>query len=41
MFASGLGDEVDPDQLTEDWVAVVSETLQPASLAVWIRDNGS
>jgi len=36
-FASRLRDEVDPDRLTEDWAAVVSRTLQPVSVAVWVR----
>ncbi len=40
-FASRLSDEVDPDRLADDWAAVVSRTLQPVSVAVWLREDDS
>jgi len=36
-FAGSLRDQVDPEELVEGWVGVVSETMQPAKLGVWIR----
>jgi hypothetical protein len=36
-FASRLQDRTDVDRLSEDWVAVVAQTMQPSSLGVWVR----
>lgn len=37
-FGSRLQNRTDIDGLTEDWVGVVTQTLQPSSVGVWIRD---
>jgi hypothetical protein len=36
-FASRLQDRTDVDRLSEDWVAVVAQTMQPSSVGVWVR----
>ncbi len=36
-FSTTLRNEVDLDQLREELLAVVQETMQPASLSLWIR----
>ncbi len=36
-FSGTLQGRVDSDDLVEGWVGVVSETMQPATIAVWIR----
>ena len=36
-FSTTLRNEVDLDQLREELIAVVQETMQPASLSLWIR----
>jgi hypothetical protein len=38
-FASSLRSQVDPDDVVEGWVGVVSMTMQPSSAGVWVRDN--
>jgi hypothetical protein len=38
-FAGSLQDRVDSEGLVNGWVGVVSETMQPASVSVWVRDN--
>jgi hypothetical protein len=38
-FASSLRDRVDPDGVVDGWVGVVSETMQPATAGVWVRDT--
>jgi hypothetical protein len=38
-FTSTLRQEVDLDQLREQLLAVVQETMQPASLSLWIRPS--
>jgi hypothetical protein len=37
-FAGSLRDQVDAETVVDGWVDVVSETMQPASVAVWVRD---
>lgn len=37
-FAGSLRDEVDAGALLEGWVGVVSETMQPDSVGVWVRE---
>jgi hypothetical protein len=36
-FSSRLRDEVDLDQLTDDLVAVIEESLQPEHASLWLR----
>jgi hypothetical protein len=36
-FTGSLRDEVDPDTVVDGWVGVVSETMHPASVGVWVR----
>jgi hypothetical protein len=36
-FAETLRDEVDLDSVVEGWVTVVSRTMQPATVDVWVR----
>jgi hypothetical protein len=36
-FAASMRDETDLDKLTERLVSVVDETIQPASVSVWLR----
>jgi hypothetical protein len=38
-FAGSLQDRVDSDEVVRGWVGVVSETMQPASVAVWVRER--
>ncbi|MEX1126756.1 MAG: hypothetical protein WEE53_13940 [Acidimicrobiia bacterium] len=37
-FAGSLRDRVDPDGVVEGWVGAVSETMQPSSVGVWVRE---
>lgn len=39
-FVGSLQDKVDGPEVVDGWVGVVSETMQPASVGVWLR-NGS
>lgn len=36
-FAGSMRERVDPDGLLDGWVGVVSDTMQPSSVAVWVR----
>jgi hypothetical protein len=36
-FSASLRDETDLDELSDDLVGVVRETMQPARLALWLR----
>ena len=36
-FSFRLRDEVDIDRLTGDWVGVVTETMRPTSIGVWVK----
>ena len=37
-FAFSLRDRVDPEEVTTGWVDVVSSTMQPDSIGMWVRD---
>ncbi|MEX1133253.1 MAG: hypothetical protein WED83_00230 [Acidimicrobiia bacterium] len=36
-FAGSLRDRVDTEEVVDGWVGVVSETMQPTAVAVWVR----
>ena len=36
-FSGSLRDNVDPDFVVDGWVGVVSETMQPTTVAVWVK----
>jgi len=38
-FAGSLRDRVDSEEVVDGWVGVVSETMQPASVGVWVREQ--
>lgn len=38
-FAGSLRDRVDSDGIVAGWIGVVSETMQPATAAIWIRNG--
>ena len=38
-FKSTLRNEVDLNQLCEQFLAVVQETMQPASISIWLRPS--
>ncbi len=38
-FAARLRDQVDADRLADDWAAVVTKTLQPSGVGVWVRSD--
>lgn len=40
-FAAHLRDQVDADQLAADWAGMVTTTLQPAGVGVWVRDQAA
>lgn len=37
LFAGSLRDRVDPEGVIEGWVGVVSETMQPTAVSVWVK----
>ena len=39
-FAFSLRDRVDPEEVMTGWVDVVSSTMQPDSIGMWVRDDG-
>ena len=38
-FAYSLRDRVDPEEVMTGWVDVVSSTMQPDSIGMWVRDD--
>ena len=38
-FAVSLRDRVDPQEVMNGWVGVVSSTMQPDSIGMWVRDD--
>jgi hypothetical protein len=38
-YGRSLGNEVDPDRIVEGWIGVVSTTIQPSTIAVWMRSQ--
>lgn len=36
-FAASLRDGIDPDRVVDGWLNVVTETMQPAGIGVWVR----
>jgi hypothetical protein len=36
-FGASLRDRIEPDGVVDGWVGVVSETMQPVALGVWLR----
>jgi hypothetical protein len=38
-FAGTLKSRVDPDSVLDGWVGVVSETMHPALVGIWVRDQ--
>ncbi len=37
-FAGSLRDQVDSEEVVDGWVGVVAQTMQPASVSVWVRE---
>lgn len=37
-FTDSLRDRVNEDSVVDGWIAVVSETMQPASVGIWMRE---
>jgi hypothetical protein len=37
-FSGSLRDRVDPEGVVDGWMGVVSETMQPSSIGVWVRE---
>ncbi|MET0566136.1 MAG: hypothetical protein ABW021_06825 [Acidimicrobiia bacterium] len=40
-FAARLRDQVDTDRLADDWATVVTKTLQPSAVGVWVRERAA
>jgi hypothetical protein len=38
-FKAHLRDQTDLDRLTQDWISVISETMQPAKVGVWVKER--
>jgi hypothetical protein len=36
-YTRGLSDQIDPERIVNGWIGVISETVQPATVAVWMR----
>jgi hypothetical protein len=40
-FGNMVRDEVDLDRIVESWVDVISDTMQPATIAIWLNDDAA
>jgi hypothetical protein len=40
-FAARLRDQIDADRLADDWTNVVTGTLQPSAVGVWVREGSA
>ncbi|MGH8949250.1 MAG: hypothetical protein ACRDXF_10375, partial [Acidimicrobiia bacterium] len=40
-FAVSLRDRVDPEEVMNGWVGVVSSTMQPDAIGMWVRTEGA
>ena len=40
-FSQGVKNEVDIERVADDWLNVVTRTMQPTSAGVWVRDSNS
>ncbi|HUP14806.1 MAG TPA: hypothetical protein VM848_01950 [Acidimicrobiia bacterium] len=40
-FSGSLKNRVDPDGVVEGWVGAVSETMQPTTVGIWVREAGA
>jgi divalent metal cation (Fe/Co/Zn/Cd) transporter len=38
-FTETLRDRVHPEEVVDGWTGVVSETMEPAAMGVWVRDS--
>ena len=38
-FSGSLRQDLDPDRVVDGWVGVVSETMHPRSISVWVRND--
>lgn len=38
-FATGLRDETDSDQILDGWAGVVTRTMQPTSMGIWLKPD--
>lgn len=38
-FAGSLRARVDPEELVDRWIGVVPETLEPAEVGAWVREE--
>jgi hypothetical protein len=39
QFSGSLRQDLDPDTVVEGWMGVVSETMHPTSISVWVRND--
>ena len=39
VFAASLQDRVEVEKVVDGWVGVVSETMEPATIGVWVRGS--
>lgn len=37
-FTARIRDEVDPEKISDGWIDVVTETMQPQAIGVWVKD---
>jgi hypothetical protein len=39
QFSGSLRQDLDRDTVVEGWMGVVSETMHPTSISVWVRND--